>query len=176
MKYVLVYGLLAGLIVIAVMCAGFAFTGEESVTHSLWYGYLLMFALQAPFLFIGIKRYRDIERGGVIKFLPAFGLGVAIAFAAGIAYAFGFEAYLAATGYTFFDNYIATELRNLRAAGVTAAVLAQKSAEFESLRALYQQPLLRMALTFTEIFPVGFLLALVSAALLRNPKFLRSAG
>ena len=34
------------------------------------------------------------------------------------------------------------------------------------------QPLLRMAITFMEIFPVGLLVALVSALVLRNPRVL----
>jgi len=33
-------------------------------------------------------------------------------------------------------------------------------------------PLFRLPMTFVEIFPVGLLIALVSAGLLRNPRFL----
>ena len=42
----------------------------------------------------------------------------------------------------------------------------------------YRQPLARMAITFLEIFPVGLLVALVSAFVLRNPRVLpaRAAG
>jgi hypothetical protein len=42
----------------------------------------------------------------------------------------------------------------------------------EALRRNYANPLFRMAITFTEIFPVGLVVALISAALLRNPRFL----
>ncbi|MEI9926854.1 MAG: DUF4199 domain-containing protein [Sphingomonas sp.] len=31
------------------------------------------------FIFVGVKRYRDVENGGVIRFLPALGMGLAIA-------------------------------------------------------------------------------------------------
>jgi hypothetical protein len=50
------------------------------------------------------------------------------------------------------------------------------------LRALavqYRHPLFRMPMTFAEIFPVGLIIALVSAGLLRNPRLLpaqRPAG
>jgi hypothetical protein len=37
---------------------------------------------------------------------------------------------------------------------------------------IYRQPLARMAITFLEIFPVGLIVALVSAAVLRNPRIL----
>jgi hypothetical protein len=36
----------------------------------------------------------------------------------------------------------------------------------------YRDPVFRMPMTFVEIFPVGLLVALVSAALLRNPRLL----
>ena len=36
----------------------------------------------------------------------------------------------------------------------------------------YRNPLFRLPMTFVEIFPVGLLIALVSAGLLRNPRFL----
>ena len=40
------------------------------------------------------------------------------------------------------------------------------------MRTQYANPLFRLPMTFIEIFPVGLLVALVSAALLRNPSFL----
>jgi hypothetical protein len=42
----------------------------------------------------------------------------------------------------------------------------------ESMRISYANPLLRIPMTFLEIFPVGLLVAVVSAALLRNPRLL----
>jgi hypothetical protein len=176
MKYVFVYGMLAGLVVITVMCTGFFLApGHDNIMHTLWFGYLVML-VALTFIFVGMKRYRDIERGGVIKFFPAFGLGVAIAFVAGLCYAAGWEAYLAATHYSFMDEYIAGIRHAREAAGVTGPALAREMADLETLRVQYQNPLFRIPMTFIEIFPVGLLVAIVAAALLRNPKFLRSAG
>jgi hypothetical protein len=36
----------------------------------------------------------------------------------------------------------------------------------------YRNPLFRIPMTFIEIFPVGLIIALISAALLRNPQVL----
>lgn len=166
-RYAAVYGLLSGLISIAMILAGMHLAGN----HSLWFGYLAML-VGFVFIFVGVKRYRDIERGGVIKFLPAFGLGLAIAVVAGLAYAVAFEAYLAATHYTFIDDYIASALRALKTTGVTGAKLAQETAELETVRAQLSNPLVRIPMTFLEIFPVGLIVAPVSAFLLRNAKFL----
>jgi len=166
-RYIAVYGLLSGVISIAMILAGMHLAGN----HSLWFGYLSML-VGLVFIFVGVKRYRDIECGGVIKFLPAFGLGLAIAVVAGLAYAVTFEAYLAATHYAFIDDYIASSLRALKATGVTGEKLARETAELETVRAQLSNPLVRIPNTFLEIFPVGLIVAPVSAALLRNARFL----
>jgi len=169
MKYALVYGLLSGSVIAAVITAALVLGPED--THSLWFGYLVML-VALTFIFVGVKRYRDVERGGVIKFLPAFGMGLAIAIVAGIAYVCVWEAYLAASGYRFMDEYIAAMVRHSQAEGASAAAIAAQVAEMESMRASYANPLFRIPMTFLEVFPVGLLIALISAALLRNPKLL----
>jgi hypothetical protein len=169
MKYALVYGLLSGSVIAAVITAALIL-GPEG-THSLWFGYSVML-VALSFIFVGVKRYRDVERGGVIKFLPAFGMGLAIAIVAGIAYVCVWEAYLASSGYRFMDEYIAAMIRHRQAEGASAAELARLAAEMEPMRASYANPLFRLPMTFLEVFPVGLLVALISAALLRNPKLL----
>ena len=124
------------------------------------------------FIFVGVKRYRDIERGGVIRFFPALGLALLIALIATIAYTLIWEMYLAATHYRFMDDYIAAMIRDSRAQGASAAEIARQVAEMDEMRASYANPLFRIPMTFLEIFPVGFLIALISAALLRNPRLL----
>ena len=169
MKYALIYGLLSGSVIAAVITAGLIL-GPEG-THSLWFGYLVML-VALTFIFVGVKRYRDVERGGVIKFLPAFGMGLAIAIVAGIAYVCVWEAYLAVSGYRFMDEYIAAMIRHRQAEGASAAEIARLTAEMESMRVSYANPLFRIPMTFLEVFPVGLLIAIASAALLRNPKLL----
>ena len=169
MKYALIYGLLSGSVIAAVITAALVL-GPEG-THSLWFGYLVML-VALTFIFVGVKRYRDVERGGVIKFLPALGMGLAIAIVAGIAYVCVWEAYLASSGYRFMDEYIAAMIRNSRAEGASAAEIARMTADMESMRVSYANPLFRLPMTFLEVFPVGVLVALVSAALLRNPRLM----
>jgi hypothetical protein len=55
---------------------------------------------------------------------------------------------------------------------VTGAAYQKAVAEMDAMRRQYANPLFRMPMTFIEIFPVGLLMAFVSAALLRNPRFL----
>jgi hypothetical protein len=171
MKYALTYGLLSGLVIIVTMITGIALTDRESFFSSEWFGYLVML-VALTFIFVGVKRYRDVERGGVITFWAAFAMGLAIAAAAGVAYVAVWEVYLAMTDYKFMDEYIAGILRARQAAGVSGAALAEEMAKLESMRTSYANPLFRIPMTFLEIFPVGLLVSLVSAALLRNPRLL----
>ena len=162
---IIVHGGLAGLIVGAVF---FAFAVSGTLVHGavgMAIGYLTML-VALSLVFVAIKRHRDLELGGVIRFWPAFALGLGVSIVASLIYALAWEASLAATGgaEAFVEHYIEQE----RARGAPPEALA----EMEGFRAIYANPLLRMAITFTEIFPVGLLVSLLSAALLRNRRFL----
>lgn len=172
MKYGLVYGLISGTIAICVILAGLELTPRDGFFHGYTFGYLVML-LAMTFIFVGVKRYRDEECGGVIRFGRAFLMGLGIAAVAAVAYVVIFETYLAATGYGFLDEYIAGTVRDREAAGIAVAEVARERAELESM---LLNPLVRVPFTFLEIFPVGLLVALVSAALLRNPKLLPARG
>lgn len=166
MQRALTFGMLAGAVSLALMIAAMHLFG-----HSLLLGYLAML-VGLTFIFLGVKQYRDTVYGGVIRFGPAFAMGAAIAIVAGIAYALVWEGYLALTHYRFMDDYIASVLREQREAGASAAALAKQAAELDSLREQYRDPLFRLPMTFLEVAPVGLLVALVSALLLRNSRLL----
>ncbi|MEI9991842.1 MAG: DUF4199 domain-containing protein [Rhizomicrobium sp.] len=167
----LVFGSIAGLIVILVLIAGLTVLRGLSFITTEWFGYLSMI-VALSMIFLGIKRYRDNEKGGVIKFLPAFLLGLAIAVVAGVIYALVWEIYLASTGYHFMDAYVAGLIAAQKAHGVTGAALAAQVAQLNAMKAQYANPLFRLPMTFLEIFPVGLIIALISAAVLRNPRVL----
>jgi hypothetical protein len=168
MRYALTYGILAGLVILAIFIPALHLLHQ----HSMAVGYLIML-VGLTLIFVGVKRFRDIERGGILKFLPAFLLGVGISLVASIIYVVGFEIYLATTDYSLIDDYIGAQLRASQAAGMSGADLARMSEEMAAMRAQFREnPLFRMAMIFIEVFPVGLLVSLVSAALLRNPRLL----
>ena len=171
LKIALIYGAIAGSIVIAVMTLGIIFSDEDTHTGSQAFGYTIMI-VALTLIFVGVKRHRDRNLGGVIKFAPAFGLGLAIAAVAGVFYVFGWEIYLASTDYAFMENYARAALAAKAKAGATAVELEKLTAEMAAMTENYKNPLFRLPITFVEIFPVGLIVALVSAALLRNPKLL----
>jgi hypothetical protein len=166
-RIIATYGLISGLVVIT----GIIVTSVIGDHGSVWLGYLIMLVALSAIL-VGVKQHRDQALGGVIGFLPAFGIGLGIALVAGLAYVAVWEVYLAATHYAFADHYAASILAAKRAAGVSGAAYAKAVAEMDAFRRNYANPLYRAPMTVLEIFPVGLLIALVSAALLRNPRFL----
>ena len=173
MRYIFIYGLISGLVIMAVLLAGLSLVPEgDGIVHTIWFGYLVML-VALTFVFVAVKRYRDIECGGVIKFVRALLIGLATSGVAALAYVAIWEVYLAATDYAFMGEYMEAALRQSQAAGVTGAALAAQRAEMEAFAAQYNSnPLLRFMFTFIEIAPAGLLVSFVSAALLRNPKFL----
>ena len=175
MRYALTYGLLSGFVIILTLITGIVLSDQKSFFSSEWFGYLVML-VALTFIFVGVKRYRDVERGGVIKFGAAFAMGLAIAAAAGVAYVAVWEIYLAMTDYRFMDEYIAGMVRSRQAAGLSGVALAEEVAKLESMRTSYANPLFRVPMTFLEVFPVGLLVSLVSASLLRNPRLLPATG
>lgn len=172
LKKILAYGAVAGLIV-GVELSVVTVTMNGHVTGP--WGYVLGYATMLVALsavFIAIKRHRDTDLGGVIKFWPAFGLGLGISVVAGIVYVAAWEATQAITHMDFAGTYAKTLIQEQIAKGVSGEALAKFTAEMERFKTQYADPLYRLPMTFAEIFPVGVLVSLVSAGLLRNSRFL----
>lgn len=170
MKYALMYGGMAGAIVVTFIVSGLAF---DTATHlqSQWFGYLVML-VALSLIFVGIKRYRDVELGGVIGFGRALAVGLGIAAVASVIYVAGWELYLWVSGKDFIADYAAAQLDALHREGATPAAISERSAQLQALTDRYANPLFRLPITFAEIFPVGLLVTLLSAAILRNPSVL----
>jgi hypothetical protein len=172
LRKILSYGALAGLFaggclsVLAITLAdkGMLAYGEVA-------GYLTMLiALSA--IFVAIKRHRDKELGGVIRFWPAFGLGLGISFVASLFYMASWELAVAVTKVDFATSYSDFLIEQEKAKGASAEALAKLGAEMAEFKVMYANPLIRLPMTFLEIFPVGLLVSLVSAGLLRIRGFL----
>lgn len=168
---IFLFGTIAGLIVIGTMIAVIVASGGSHENSSVWLGYLTMI-VALSMIFFGVKRYRDRELGGVIKFLPALFMGLAISVVAGVIYVLVWEAYMAGTNHAFFDAYMNSYIEQQKAAGVTGAALEKIISEMNVMKVQYADPLFRLPMTFMEIFPVGVIISLISAAVLRNSKVL----
>ena len=172
LRTILMYGAIAGVVVGGLMFATFlGFGGHPPLKYGMLIGYTTML-LAFSAIFVGIKRHRDVDRGGVIGFWPAFGVGLGISFIASVFYVVAWEAVQAITDMDFATSYSNAMLASAQAEGASAEALAKMRAEFDAFKVQYADPLFRLPMTFVEIFPVGLVVALVSALLLKNPKVL----
>ena len=171
LRYSFIYGAIIGVVVIAFMCVVLFALGTEDVFSTELAGYAVMLAVLS-LVFLGIKRFRDVEHGGVIKFSQGAGVGIGIAAVAGVFYAISWEFFLVATDFAFIEAYSQSLIADLDAQSLDEATKAAKIAEIESSAEMYRNPLFRLPITFIEIFPVGLVVALVSALVLRNSNVL----
>ena len=170
---ILKYGVIAGLVVAAGMYGTIWLAGGKmphgAVGMAIGYATMLV-AFSA--VFMGIKHRRDVAGGGVIRFWPAFGMGLAISFIAALFYVATWELVQATLIHDFAGNYADSVIAAQKAKGIDPAALAKLTADMEAFKIQYADPMFRLPMTFAEIFPVGMLVSLVSALVLRNPRVL----
>jgi len=172
-KIMVVYGLISGGIIIAIITLS-VMIWDPASSHTAgteWLGYTIMVAALS-LVFFGVKKYRDDELGGVISFWDALKVGLGITLVASIVYVAGWETYLQVSGVDFMGDYASAYLEQLRAEGATAEAIADAEALMDSYKQMYENTFARLGITFLEIFPVGLIIALVSAALLRKSELL----
>lgn len=169
-RIIAVYGTISGIIVILAMRLSMSLFADHG-TKAMIAGYLSML-VALLFVFVGVKRYRDVNLGGVIGFGKALMVGLGIGLVSSIFYIIGWEIYMWQTDGTFMAYYIAENIERMRAAGESAEKIAIFSAEMNAMAEQYKNPLFRMAFSLSEIFPVALIVSLVSAALLRKSSFM----
>lgn len=174
-KIILVYGSITGATIIGSMILGImaASSGANSFFASETIGYSIML-IGFSMIFVATKKYRDQELGGVINFKTALKIGLGISLVAGIAYVITWEVNLYINDYAFIEEYTNSIIDKARESGANQQELNETIQKMEEMKTQYNNPLYRLPITFTEIFPVGLLLSLISAGLFRNPNFWKS--
>jgi amino acid transporter len=127
-------------------------------------GYIAM-VLVFSLTFFGIRSYRNKQLNGFISFGKAFKTGALIALLGASLYVAFWMFYYYLVVPDFLDKYIPHALAACRN---DPAKLETTTKQMESLRAMYKNPLLVILLTYMEVLPVGLLVALVSALILKR--------
>jgi len=70
----------------------------------------------------------------------------------------------------FMDQWASHAVEAARAKGASAAEIAATTRQMAEFKAIYDQPLMNAAYTFIEPFPVGLLVTLISAGVLRRKR------
>jgi hypothetical protein len=166
-KIVLTFGLISGALSSAMMLSTLPLEGKIGFDKALILGYT---TIVASFLlvFFGIRSYRDNVGGGRITFGRAFAVGISITLVTCIFYVVTWEIVYFKFMPDFMTKYGAHAVERARAAGASPAAIQAKIQEMQKAKELYDNPLYNAAQTFLEPFPVGLLITLLSAAVLRK--------
>ena len=165
-RTVLTYGLIAGAIMSLEMIVGLPFI-EEVGSLGLVVGYATM-VVAFLMVYFGVRSYRDRVAGGSIGFGRAFGVGILITLIACLCYVATWEVIFYKFTPDFFDKYAARVVAKTQASGATAQQVEAKRRELAIQGEEYKKPLVNIAYTFIEPFPVGVVFALVCAGILRK--------
>jgi len=168
-KVVLTYGLISGLIVSTFMSISMIVCYNKPDMMMKNYGMAIGYrSMLLAFLLInfGVKKFRDQHRDGYISFGKAFAVGLFIAFVASTLYVIAWAIVYNAFIPDFMDKYSAMVLKQTAGAG-DAAVQA-KRAELAQMGEMYKNPLWFVLFTYAEILPVGILVSLICAAVLKR--------
>ncbi len=166
-KAVLTFGLIAGVMISVLMDGSLLVAHKIGSGHSMALGYTMMVA-SFLLIYFGVRSYRDNTLGGQISFGRAFACGLLIAVITTVCYVATWEVLYFNFMPHFMDSYFAAQIQRVQASGLDPAATAVRVAAIERSQQLYQNPFVNMAYTFIEPLPVGLLIALLSAALLRR--------
>jgi hypothetical protein len=164
-KTILTFGLISGGLISLMM--GLTVTFQDKLGHSYVIGYTTI-VLSLMLTFFGVRSYRDNIQNGHITFGKAFLVGLSITVISCLCYVVTWEIIYFNFMPDFMDKYGAHILQKMQASGATAAAIQQKSEEINKLKVMYKNPLFNAAITFIEPFPVGLVITLLSAAVLRK--------
>ena len=162
-KNILTYGLICGLIISVLMAVNLTICSKSGdFDNSILVGYASMI-IAFSLLFVGIKNYRDKYNGGVISFSKAFKVGFFITLIASTIYVLVWLLEEHFFFPDFMEKYTAYEINKLQASGISATQLANKTKELEQAKEMYNNPVIKILMTYAEILPVGLVVTLISS-------------
>jgi len=170
-KNVLVFGIISGVVVstfTAVSMVRSSKSGHTDMTGSMVVGFASM-AVAFSFIFIGIKNYRDKQNEGVVTFGKAFLLGILISFVASTLYvltwAIEFHFFLP----DFMQKFEVAQVKEIQQSKMPMKEMEAALLEVATNTKRYEEsPIYFAIITYSEIFPLGVLISLISAFILRR--------
>jgi hypothetical protein len=164
-KLVLTNGIIAGVISISMILISMQL--KLGYENAMLFGYASMI-LAFSFIFVGIKNYRDKHNNGFITFGKAFKIGLFITLIASTIYVLVWL-----VDYFFFmpdylDNYNNQAIEKIKQSGASQEVIAKEIAEAAKFTAMYKNPFFNALITYTEILPVGVIISLIAALILKR--------
>src|ERR1700693_2569183 len=166
-RTILTFGLISGAISSLMMVATVPFADRIGFNKGLVVGYTSI-VLSFLLVFFGIRSYRDNVGNGRITFSKAFAVGISITLISCVCYVVTWEILYFNFLPDFLDKYGAHMVEKAKASGASAAAVQAQVEQVKKYKEIYANPLLNAAMTFIEPFPIGLVITLISAAVLRR--------
>lgn len=166
-KTVLTFGLISGAVSSLLMLAMLALLDKIGFDKGVIVGYTTI-VLSFLLVFFGIRSYRENVGAGKITFGRAFAVGILITLISCVCYVVTWEIIYFKLAPGFADKYTSYMVEQVRASGASQQAIEAKLKEMKDFTVWYNNPLMNAAITFTEPFPIGLIVTLISAALLRT--------
>ena len=173
-KTILTFGLISGALSSLMMVATVPFMDKIGFDKGEYLGYTAI-VLSFLLVFFGIRSYRDNVGNGQITFTKAFAVGISITLISCIFYVVTWEVLYFNFLHDFMDKYGAYMVEKLKASGASPAAVQTQLRQLKKYKELYENPLFNAAITFIEPFPIGLVITLISAAVLRRKPQSQSA-
>jgi len=166
-KIIIICGLIAGLIVTSWMLVSMAGYSNPNFEGSMLLGYTGM-VVALSLIFVGIKNYRDKQSDGNITFGKALKMGLLITLIASTIYVIMWQIDYFFFIPDFFEKYSTHIIRDMKANGATQAQIQQQIIDNQNTGKLYRNPLFNALFTYAEILPVGIIMSLLAALILKR--------
>jgi hypothetical protein len=174
-KTIVVFGLISGAVSSAMLLLTVPFMERIGFDRGEVLGYT---TIVASFLLVyfGIRSYRDRVAGGTMTFGRGFTVGILITLVSSACYVATWEFIYFRLNPGFADQYAAHAIERARASGASQQEIEATTRQLEQFKVQYQNPLINTAITFMEPFPIGLVVTLISAAILRRARQEEATG
>jgi len=168
-KTVLTFGLISGGLMSLMMLATLPFNEQIGFDYGMVIGYTTI-VLSFMLVFFGIRSYRDNVGGGEITFGRAVAVGILITLIASLCYVGTWEVLYFNFMPDFAEKFTKYAVDKVIASGASTEVINAKLQEMKDLKVMLDNPLINAAVSFTEPFPIGLIVTLISATILRTKR------
>jgi len=167
-KIVLTFGIISGLLATIMMAITMPLVLNGKIDHdkAAIVGYTAI-VLSFLVVFFGIRTYRE-NAGGTITFGKAFKVGLLMVLISSAFYVAAWEVIYFKFMPNFWNVMADRTAVSMRAKGEPEAKIAAAMQEMRDYKKVYDNPVLNAAFTLLEPLPVGIVVALISAAILRK--------
>jgi hypothetical protein len=166
-KTVLTFGLISGAISAAMMLVTIPFADAIGWEKGEILGYTTI-VLSALLVFFGVRSYRENVGGGHLSFGRGFAVGIMITLISSACYVGTWEFVYYKLMPNFAEKYAAHMVERAKASGTSQQKIDEAERQARQFKQMYDNPVINVAMTFTEVFPIGLVVTLLSAGILRR--------